>query len=96
MWTVVVHPRVKKDLARVPKEDIKRLLSAMRSLENFPDTKLNVKLIKGLKYSKYRILRARVGEYRIVFVPIWSERKILVIATGKRKNVYQQLKKMTK
>lgn len=96
MWAIVVHPRVKKDLARMPEEDAKRLLAAMHSLKSFPETNLDVKLIKGLKYSKYRILRARVGEYRIVFVPIWSERKILVVAVGKRKSVYQRLKKMTK
>ena len=96
MWAVVVHPRVRKDLAGIPEEDITRIIAAMRSLEDFPDTKLDIKLIKGLKYSKYKILRARVGEYRIVFAPIWSERRILVISVGKRKNIYKQLKKLGK
>ena len=93
MWKIKLHPKAKKELLDLDPKARKQISEVIRKLEHFPNTPLDIKVLKGLSYHKYKFLRVRIGRYRVVFVPIWSERILLIIAVGSRGSVYKDLRK---
>lgn len=48
--------------------------------------------IKKLKSAKYNIYRLRVGNYRIIYQILPSEKLIYILTVGHRKDIYNQIK----
>jgi len=59
---VNVLQKAQKDIAKLPKKDLKKILLAIKNLENYP----NVSNIKKLVNFK-PVYRKRIGDYRILF-----------------------------
>ena len=94
MWSIKIHPKAKKELLELSPNTRKRIASVIQQLERFPNVSLDIKLLKGISYGKYRFLRVKKEDYRVVLVPPWSERTLLVVAISHRRSVYRKIKKL--
>ena len=74
---------VQKDLDRIPKKDLKRILSRIESLSVDPRPKGCEKLTGQERY------RLRQGRYRIVYSIQDDELTVWVVKVGHRKDVYR-------
>jgi mRNA interferase RelE/StbE len=74
---------VQKDLDRIPKKDLKRILSRIESLSVHPRPKGCEKLTGKERY------RLRQGRYRIVYSIQDDELTVWVVKVGHRKDVYR-------
>jgi mRNA interferase RelE/StbE len=74
---------VQKDLDRIPKKDLKRILSRIESLSVDPRPKGCEKLTGKERY------RLRQGRYRIVYSIQDDELTVWVVKVGHRKDVYR-------
>jgi mRNA interferase RelE/StbE len=83
-YDLEVRPSVRKDVEKIPKKDLEKILARIESLRDEPRSVASVKL-SGLEY--YRI---RQGDYRIVY-EIDDHRSIVTIAkVGRRGEVYRR------
>ena len=83
-YDLQVRPSVWKDVEKIPKKDLKKILARIESLRGEPRSAPCVKL-SGLEY--YRI---RQGDYRIVY-EIDDPHSIVTIAkVGHRGDVYRK------
>jgi mRNA interferase RelE/StbE len=84
LYKVQILPVViRKDLVKIPKIDVDRIMAKIKSLENNPRPGWSTKLSSREEY------RGRQGNYRILYV-IEDEVKIVqVTKVGHRKNVYK-------
>lgn len=74
---------VQKDLSAIPKKDLKRVLSRIRSLAEDPRPPGCEKLTGHERY------RLRQGRYRIVYSIQDDELIVWVVKIGHRKDVYR-------
>ena len=74
---------VKKDLARIPKADVRRIVEAIRSLRDGPRPPGARKLAGEEKY------RIRQGDYRIVYSIQDDVRSVWITRVGHRRDVYR-------
>ena len=74
---------VQKDLDRIPKKDLKRILSRIESLSVDPRPKGCEKLTGQERY------RLRQGRYRIVYSIQDDELTVWVVKVGHRKHIYR-------
>ena len=82
-YRVIVRKSVSKDLKGVPKKDVRRILSAIQSLADYPRPPGTKKLSGRERY------RLRQGNYRILY-EIEDERLIVcVVRVGNRRDVYR-------
>ena len=82
-YRVVVRKSVLKDLNRIPKKDVKRILKAIRALSQDPRPPQSKKLSGEEKY------RLRCGVYRVLY-EIQDEKLIVCVVRARhRKNVYK-------
>jgi mRNA interferase RelE/StbE len=82
-YKVQILPSViRKDLAKVPRHDVRRIMEKIKSLEDNPRPAWSKKLSSREEY------RGRQGNYRILYV-IEDEIQIVeVTKVGHRRNVY--------
>ena len=59
---VKVSNKAQKDISKLPKNDLKKVLLAIKELEKFPEVS-NIKKLVNFK----PVYRKRVGDYRILF-----------------------------
>jgi mRNA interferase RelE/StbE len=59
---VNVLQKAQKDIAKLPKNDLKKVLFAIKNLEKFPEVS-NIKKLVNFK----PVYRKRIGDYRILF-----------------------------
>jgi len=83
-YRIIVKQSVAKDLKRVPKKDVERILSAIQSLATNPRPAQSKKLSGQEKY------RLRQGNYRILYSIEDGNLVICVIKIGNRRDVYRQ------
>jgi mRNA interferase RelE/StbE len=76
-------PSVKKDIQKIPKDDLKKILARMESLRDDPRPPGSTKL-SGLDY--YRV---RQGNYRIVYEIQDTRLVVIVIKVGHRRDIYR-------
>jgi mRNA interferase RelE/StbE len=74
---------VEKDLALVPRDDLKKVLRRIRSLERDPRP-LGCQKLTGQE--RYRI---RQGRYRIVYSIQDRELTVWIVKVGHRKDIYR-------
>ena len=76
-------PSVKKDLKKIHKSDVPRILQAIDQLQNDPKPLGSKKLVNEELY------RIRLGVYRIVYEIQETKLVVLIVKVGHRKSVYQ-------
>lgn len=82
-YKTIFKQSVSKDLRNIPKKDVERILSALRSLAKNPRPPQSKKLSGQEKY------RLRQGGYRILY-SIEDDRLInCVVKVGHRRDVYR-------
>ena len=82
-YKLIVRKSVSKDLSRIPKKDVQRILNAIQDLSQDPRPSQSKKLSGEEKY------RLRCGVYRILY-EIEDEQLIVCIVRAKhRKDVYK-------
>ena len=83
-YEILVRQSVlKKDLARIPRADVRRIVESIRSLADEPRPQGSKKLSGKERY------RIRQGRYRIVYSIQDDERSIWVVKVGHRRDVYR-------
>jgi mRNA interferase RelE/StbE len=83
-YDLQVRPSVWKDVEKIPKKDLQKILVRMESLRDDPRPASSVKL-SGLEY--YRI---RQGDYRIVYEIDDPHLTVVVAKIGHRSDVYKK------
>ncbi len=74
---------LKKDLDRIPKVDLRRIVEAIQGLSDNPRPAGAKKLSAQERY------RVRQGDYRIVYSIQDAEHTVWVVKVGHRKDVYR-------
>lgn len=82
-YEIVFKKSVKKDLKKVPKEDVLKILKLIRSLAENPRPP-QVKKLSG--QDRYRM---RKGNYRILYTIEDAKLVITVVKVGDRRDVYR-------
>ena len=83
LYKVIVKKSVAKDLRKIPKKDVRRILAAIRALAGNPRPPQSKKLSGQDRY------RIRQGNYRILYA-IEDDRLIVcVVKVGDRRDVYR-------
>jgi len=83
-YDLQVRPSVAKDVAAVPKKDLKKILTRMEALREDPRPPGSTKL-SGLDY--YRV---RQGDYRIVYEIDDRNSMVVVAKIGHRGDIYRK------
>jgi mRNA interferase RelE/StbE len=83
-YKIVFRKSVTKDLRRIPKQDVRRILATIDSLSVEPRPP-GMEILSGLE--KCRI---RQGDYRIIYEIRDDEVIVVVVKIGHRKDVYRR------
>ena len=82
-YSLVFKASVQKDFEAVPKKDLRKILSCIKSLAGEPRPHGCEKLTGQNRY------RVRQGRYRIVYAVQDEERIVTVVKVGHRKDIYR-------
>ena len=93
MWEIAFHPKAKKELEKLPKKIRRRVCEVINELRKFPNVNLDIAVLTGIHVRRHRILRVKLPGYRIAFVPLWSEKRIVILMVGKREDFYKKLER---
>ena len=86
LYKVIINKKVrKKDLAKVPKKDAKRIVDVIKGLANNPYPENSVRL-KGRSE-----LRIRQGSYRILYTVEEEVVTVYIVKVAHRKEVYKNI-----
>jgi len=78
-WQITFHPKFKKQLKRLPKEDVQRIYATLKSLRLDPFAG-DIKNMVGEK----NVWRRRIGSYRI-FYELFPDRRIVFVYKVERR-----------
>jgi len=82
-YSLVFKASVQKDFEGIPKKDLRKILSRIKSLAGEPRPHGCEKLTGQNRY------RVRQGRYRIVYAVQDEERIVTVVKVGHRKDIYR-------
>lgn len=82
-YRVLIRKSVYKDLDRIPKKDVRRIINAIGNLEDDPRPPQSKKLSGEDKY------RLRCGSYRIIYEIRDNALVVYVVKARHRKDVYR-------
>ena len=82
-YRITVKQSVSKDLRKIPKKDVKRILSAIQTLAENPRPPHSKKLSGQERY------RLRQGNYRILYSIEDEKLVVCVVKVGNRRDVYR-------
>ena len=82
-YSIFFRKSVARDLARIPKKDVKRIIARIKALAEEPRPHGCEKLSAQERY------RVRQGTYRIVYSIQDEERTVSVVKVGHRRDVYR-------
>lgn len=83
-WTVLLRPRARKDLQKLPDGIRRRIEAALEELRQDPRRASNVKQLNRTE----RTFRKRVGDYRMLFEIDDAQRIVLVHRILHRSDAY--------
>ena len=83
IYTLRLHPRAEKDLAKLPEKDRSRILATLERLQLDPHIG---KKLQG-EYEGY--FAVRVWPYRIIYTVFKRELVIVVVRIGHRQGIYK-------
>ena len=84
-WRLEIHYKAEKEIRRLPKEVVRRVVSVVRSLTVEPRPP-GSGIVKG-----YNLSKIRVGNYRIIYRINEQEGLVTIVRVGHRKDVYRKL-----
>ena len=82
-YRIIVKQSVSKDLRKIPKKEVKRILSAIQALAENPRPPQSKKLSGQERY------RLRQGSYRILYSIEDENLVVCVVKVGNRRDVYR-------
>jgi mRNA interferase RelE/StbE len=82
-YKIYIKPTAVKELQRIPKRDVNKIIEKIRSLSSNPRPPGCEKLSADEKY------RVRQGRYRIVYSIEDDKLVVLIIKIGHRKDIYR-------
>ena len=80
---IKIQERAKKDLKKIDKQNVIKILKNIQKLENYPNIS-NIKILKNF----YPPKRLRVGDYRVLFDV--EENTIIIFNIKHRKDAYEK------
>ena len=83
-YRIIFRKSVAKDLRRIPKQGVRRILATIESLSFEPRPEGSEKLSGREKY------RIRQGDYRIIYEIHDDELIVVVVKVGHRREVYRR------
>jgi len=83
-YSIDVKRSAARELGRIPKRDLRRILRRIRSLGDDPRPPGSEKLSAQERY------RIRQGGYRIVYSVDDAEHNVVVVKIGRRRDVYRR------
>lgn len=83
-YKLVIKKSVAKDLRKIPKQDVERVLARIRSLAD-DSRPLGAEKLSGEE--KYRV---RQGNYRVLYTIDDIEVCVVVVKVGRRREVYRR------
>lgn len=81
---VELSRRARKELLSLPKNIARRIINELRKLQDTPIPRYAVR-IRGEK----DVYRIRIGNYRILYKILWTERTIIVFRISHRRKTYR-------
>ncbi len=85
-YSVNIKKSVEKDLRKLPKSAISRVVEAIEKLKENPYPKQSKKL-----KSTERTYRLRVGDYRIIYQVDEERKEVIIYHVRHRENVYEKM-----
>lgn len=85
-YSIYLKPSAEKDLRRLPKPVIARVLTLIAGLESEPFPRKAVKLT-----GTERLYRLQAGDYRVIYEVDTKARQIIIHYIRHRREVYRQL-----
>ena len=79
-YQIRIGKRVRKETARLPRQDQARVLSAIKALAENPRP-AGCRPVRAIERGTYRV---RVGDYRVIYVVLDDEQVIIVARIAKR------------
>lgn len=86
-YKILLHPKANKFLEKKETAIRERIKNKLRALKNIPD-----KIGNHLRYTQF--WKLRIGDYRAIYEIDHKEKKVIVLFTGHRKNVYDNFSKL--
>ena len=87
MWQIKYKKSFEKDLRKLPKQIIQRVVKKIDQLQQEGQAPGVIKLVG---YDNF--YRARIGDYRLVYERRETDIVLVMIAAGHRKEIYRKLK----
>lgn len=84
-YKIVWHPKAIDDLGEIEEEERKKIIKKIEFLAKLP-----LELGEPLRGELKGIFRYRVGKYRILYVVKPSEEILVIVAVGKRNEIYKR------
>jgi mRNA interferase RelE/StbE len=85
-FPVFLHPKAERSLRGLPDSIRKRILEALKELEDSPE--------KGDQLKPSQFWRVRVGDYRAIYEIDRTQNKVVVLYVGHRKRVYDDFSRL--
>jgi mRNA interferase RelE/StbE len=83
IYRIRIGKRVRKEMARLPRQDQARILTAIKALAEDPRP-VGCRPVKGADKSTYRV---RVGDYRVIYTVLDDEgEKVIIVARVVRRS----------
>lgn len=83
-YSLVIRPSVDRDVRKIPKQTLRRIVTAMKALANDPIHRGASKL-QGADQT-YRI---RIGDYRVIYEVNRTRRIVNILHVAHRRDVYR-------
>jgi mRNA interferase RelE/StbE len=86
-YTIFLHPKVAKQLAKMNEVTRSRVRSALVELQHSPES-------KGERLHPSEFWKIRIGDYRAIYLIDRPNKSIVVIFVGHRSKVYDEFERM--
>ncbi len=83
-YEIILSPRAIKDLKKLPKDVIARIISTLEEIRDDPVSSV-YRLNDSPLYSVH------VGEYRVILDILHQKLVVLVVRVGHRRNIYEKI-----